>query len=115
MADEVTLGEMIRRLEDVRQDCKEDTRELRAVIETKVNMERYELERLARDETVRILLERIRTIEEAREQEARQRREDDQRLADRRAADRRLIFSALIAPIIMLFLTLYLSARGAGA
>ena len=115
MADEITLGEMIRRLEDVRQDCKEDTRELREAIEAKVNMERYQLEQQARDETVRAVLERIKTIEEARHQEARQQREDDQRLADRRAADRRLIFSALIAPIIMLFLTLYLSARGAGS
>lgn len=115
MADEVTLGEMIRRLEDVRQDCKEDTRELRLVIDTKVNMERYQLEQMARDEAFRLLLERVKTIEEAREQEARQRREDEQRLVDRRAADRRLIFSALVAPVIMLFLTLYLSARGAGA
>ena len=115
MTDGVTLGEMIRRLEDVRQDCKEDTRELRSVIETKVSMERYQLEQLARDETIRLLIERVKSIEEARVQETRQRREDDQRLADRRAADRRLIFSALIAPIIMLFLTLYLSARGAGS
>lgn len=115
MADEVTLGEMIRRLEDVRQDCKEDTREMRLVIDTKVSMERYQLEQQAREETVRAVLERIKTIEEAREQESRQQREDAQRLADRRASDRRLIFSALIAPIIMLFLTLYLSARGAGS
>lgn len=115
MADEITLGEMIRRLEDVRQDCKEDTRDMRLVIDTKVSMERYQLEQQARDETARAILERIKSIEEARDQESRQQREDAQRLADRRAADRRLIFSALIAPIIMLFLTLYLSARGAGS
>lgn len=115
MPDEITLGELVRRLEDVRQDCKEDTRELRAVIETRVSMERYQLEQMARDETVRAILERVKTIEEARMQESRQQREDAQRLADRRASDRRLIFSALIAPIIMLFLTLYLSARGAGS
>jgi division protein CdvB (Snf7/Vps24/ESCRT-III family) len=115
MADEITLGEVVRRLEAVRLDCKEDTRELRTDIDAKVSMERYQLEQQARDETVRAVLERIKTIEEARAQEARQQREDAQRIADRRAADRRLIFSALIAPIIMLFLTLYLSARGAGA
>lgn len=115
MADEVTLGELVRRLEDVRQDCKEDTRELRSFTDTKVSMERYQLEQMARDETLRQIIERIKTIEEARDQEARKRREDEQRLADRRAADRRLIFSALVAPIIMLFLSLYLSARGAGA
>lgn len=115
MPDEVTLGEVMRRLEDVRQDVKEDIRQLRQTLDTKVSMERYQLEQIARDETLRQILERIKSIEEARDLEAQRRREDEQRLSDRRAADRRLIFSALIAPVIMLFLTLYLSARGAGS
>ena len=114
MPDEVTLGELIRRLDDVRQDCKEDTREVRATLDTKVSMERYQLEQRAREEAHRQLVERIKAIEEAREQEQQQRREDAQRIADRRAADRRLIFTAIIAPVLMLFLQLYLSARGAG-
>ena len=114
MPHEVTLGEVMRRLDDVRLDLKEDIRQLQQMLDTKVSMERYQFENVARDEALRQVLERIRSSEEAREQEQRQRREDEQRLADRRAADRRLIFSALIAPIIMLFLTLYLSARGAG-
>jgi hypothetical protein len=115
MPNEVTLGEVMRRLDDVRLDLKEDIRQLRQMLDTKVSMERYQLEQLARDETNRQILERIKSIEEAREQEARRRNEAEQRLLDRRAADRRLIFSALIAPVIMLFLTLYLSARGAGS
>lgn len=114
MAGEVTLGEVMRRLEDVRQDVKEDIRQLRQNLDTKVSMERYQLEQLARDETFRQILERIKSIEEARDLEAQRHREGAQREADKRAADRRLIFSALIAPVIMLFLTLYLSARGAG-
>jgi CHASE3 domain sensor protein len=114
MQDEVTLGEIIRRLEDVRLDCKEDTREVRLVINTKVSMERYQLEQLAREEAHRQLADRVRAVEEARDLEQHQRREDAQRLADRRAADRRLIFTAIVAPILMLFLQLYLSARGAG-
>lgn len=114
MQDEVTLGEIVRRLEDVRLDCKEDTREIRQVIASKVSMERYQLEQQTREEALRQLVDRIRSIEDARELEQRQRREDAQRLADRRAADRRLIFTAIIAPILMLFLQLYLSARGAG-
>jgi CHASE3 domain sensor protein len=112
--DEVTLGELIRRLDDVRLDCKEDTREVRLVLDTKVSMERYQLEQVSRDTAHRQLADRVRAIEEARDLEERQRREDAQRLADRRAADRRLIFTAIIAPILMLFLQLYLSARGAG-
>lgn len=114
MQDEVTLGELIRRLDDVRQDCKEDTREVRVTLDTKVSMERYQLEQLARDEGHRQLADRIKALEDARDLEQQQRREDGQRLADRRAADRRLIFTAIIAPILMLFLQLYLSARGAG-
>lgn len=114
MHDEVTLGELIRRLEDVRQDCKEDTREVRLAMNTKVSMERYQLEQLAREEAHRQLADRVRAAEEARELEQQQRREDAQRTADRRASDRRLIFTAIVAPILMLFLQLYLSARGAG-
>lgn len=114
MQGEVTLGEIIRRLEDIRQDCKEDTRELRLIIDLKVSMERYQLEQLAREEAQRQIADRVKAIEEARELEQQQRREDAQRIADRRAADRRLIFTAIIAPILMLFLQLYLGARGAG-
>lgn len=114
MPDEVTLGEIIRRLDGVRQDCKEDTREIRLIIDTKVSMERYQLEQQAREEAHRQLADRVKAIEEARDLEVQQRREDAQRAADRRAADRRLIFTAIVAPILMLFLQLYLSARGAG-
>lgn len=114
MQDEVTTGEIIRRLEFIRQGCKEDTAELRMIVDTKVSMERYQLEQQAREEAHRQLMDRVKAIEEARDLEQQQRREDAQRLADRRAADRRLIFTAIIAPILMLFLQLYLSARGAG-
>lgn len=115
MPDDPTLGEVMRRLEDVRQDLKEDFRELGTRLDSKVSMERYQLEQLARDEAARLMLERIRTIEDARDREARARAEAEQRLADRRAADRRLIFTALIAPVLLLLLTVYLNTRGAGA
>ncbi|MFJ4637627.1 hypothetical protein ACIP69_18635 [Streptomyces hygroscopicus] len=114
MPDEPTLGEVVRRLEDVRQDLKEDFRELGNRLDSKVSMERYQLEQQARDEAQKLLLERVKGIEEARESEARIRREEAQRLADRRASDRRLIFTALIAPVLLLVLTVYLNARGAG-
>lgn len=114
MPDDVTIGEIIRRLEDVRQDCKEDTREMRTIVDAKVSMERYQLEQLAREESYRQLSDRVKALEDTRELEQQQRREDAQRIADRRAADRRLIFTAIIAPILMLFLQLYLNARGAG-
>ncbi|MFB6675618.1 hypothetical protein ACFCWG_24970 [Streptomyces sp. NPDC056390] len=115
MPDDPTLGEVMRRLEDVRLDLKEDFRELGTRLDSKVSMERYQLEQQARDEALKLLVERVRGIEEAREQEQRTRREEAQRIADKRAADRRLIFTALIAPVLLLVLTVYLQTRGAGA
>lgn len=115
MPDDPTLGEVMRRLEDVRQDLKEDFRELGARLDSKVSMERYQLEQQARDTATATLLERVRGIEEARTQEADKARQDAQKLADRRAADRRLAFTAIIAPVLMLLLTVYINARGAGA
>jgi cytochrome c-type biogenesis protein CcmH/NrfG len=115
MPDEVTLGEVMRRLDDVRLDLKEDIRQMRTIIDTKVSMERYQLEQLARDEMARQILAEVQAIKDARESEKERRRLDEQRAADRRAADRRLIFTAIIAPVLMLLLTLYLSARGAGS
>jgi dTDP-D-glucose 4,6-dehydratase len=110
-----TLGEVMRRLEDVRQDLKDDFRELGVRLDSKVSMERYQLEQVARDAATALLVERVKTIEDAREQEEKDRREEAQRVADRRAHDRRLIFTAIIAPVLMLLLTVYLSTRGAAA
>lgn len=115
MAEDPTLGEVMRRLEDVRQDLKEDFRELGLRLDSKVSMERYQLEQQARDSAAALVLERVKTIEQSREQEAEKQRTDAQKLADRRAADRRLAFTAIIAPVLMLLLTVYLNARGAGA
>lgn len=115
MPDEPTLGEVMRRLEDVRTDLKDDFRELGHRLDSKVSLERYQLEQLARDDALKVVIERVKGIEEAREQAAARRRDEEQRAADRRAADRRLIFSALIAPILMLVLAVYVSAKGAGA
>lgn len=49
--------------------------------------------------------------------EEKERREEDARRAQelRRQQDRRLVFTALVAPILLLFLQLYLTARGAGS
>lgn len=115
MSEEPSLGEVARRLEVVHQDLKEDLRDLAGRLDSKVSLERYQLEQQARDEAFKLLLERVRGIEEARQQAAERRREEEQRLADRRRADRRLIFTAIIAPVLMLILNLYLNTRGAGA
>lgn len=115
MPNEPTLGEVMRRLEDVRADLKDDFRELGLRLDSKVSLERYQLEQQARDDALKLVVERVKGIEEAREAAAQARRDEAQRAADRRAADRRLIFAALIAPVLLLILTVYLNAQGAGA
>jgi hypothetical protein len=102
--DEPTLGEVMRRLEDVRLDLKEDFRELGVRLDSKVSLERYQLEQVARDSTVTALTERVKGLEEAAKEKEQQ-----------RAADRRLIFSALIVPVLIVLLQVYLSTRGASA
>lgn len=114
MPDEPTLGEVVRRLEAVHQDLKDDFRDVAGRLDSKVSIERYQYEKEAAAERERLMTERIRTIEEARTQEAREKMEAEQKAADRRASDRRLLFSALIAPVLMLLLTLYLTSQGAG-
>lgn len=114
MPDEPTLGEVVRRLEAVHQDLKEDFRDVAGRLDGKVSIERFQLEKDAAMERERLTNERVKAIEEARTEEARKKQEQEQKAAERHASDRRLIFSALIAPVIMLLLTLYLTSRGAG-
>ncbi|MFE4867743.1 hypothetical protein [Streptomyces sp. NPDC056682] len=103
MPDDPTLGELARRLEDRLGDARDDIRILGERIDSRVSMERYQIERAQRDETYRALLERVKGIEEARKEQEKQ-----------RAADRRLIFSALVVPVLLVLLQVYLSTRGAG-
>jgi hypothetical protein len=116
----------MRRLEDVRQDLRDDLREFGLRLDSKVSLERYELEKRAHNEAVRLLAERVTSIEAAlaeritaietaREAAQEQRRVDAQKLADRRAADRRLLLTALVAPVLLLLLSVYIQTRGAGA
>ncbi|ONK09423.1 hypothetical protein [Streptomyces sp. MP131-18] len=113
--DEPTLGEIARRLADVHADLKEDVRDLAGRLDSRVSMERYQLEQQARDEALRLLVERVKGIEEARDREREQQDAERRALEDRRRADRRLAFSALVAPVLLLLLQVWLSARGAGA
>jgi CHASE3 domain sensor protein len=100
--DEPTLGEVVRRMEAGFTDIKEDLREFGRRLDSKVSMERYDAEQRARDEAHKLVMERVKGIEDARlDQEQKQQ------------ADRRLIFTALVIPLLLIFLQVYLSARGA--
>lgn len=115
MADEPTLGEVVRRLEAIHVDLKEDLREYGARLDKKVSVERYELERRAADDVHRQVIERVAGIETAREREKQEAEAARRRQEDQRRSDRRLVFSCLVAPFLLLLLQAYLAARGAGS
>lgn len=104
MSDEPTLGEVKRRVEAGFADVKEDIQTLATRLDSRVSMERYQLEQQARDKEFKELVERVKALEEAAREKERQRQ-----------ADRRLIFSALIVPVLLVFLTVYLQAKGASS
>jgi len=104
VADDPTLGELARRLEDRVGDIRDDIKQLGALIDKRVSTERYLLEQQARDEGHRLAVERIKGLEDAAREKEKQ-----------RAADRRLILTALVVPVLLVLLTAYLAARGAGA
>ena len=115
MADDPSNAELAHRIEAMRIDLKEDFRELVGLLEKKVSLERYELERRNRDEVHVAMMERIAAIEQARTEEQRKAQEARQKAEDQRRADRRLIFSALVVPVLIVLLQAYLAARGAGS
>ena len=115
MPDDPSNGELARRLEAVHQDLKDDFREIAKRLDAKVSLERYELERRSRDEVHVALMERIAAIEAARVQDQKDAEQERRKAEDQRRSDRRLVFSCLIAPVLLLLLQAYLAAKGAGS
>lgn len=111
--DDPSNGELARRLQAIHDDIKEDFRELAKRLDAKVSAERYEIERQTRDEVHVQMMSRIAAIEEARTQEQRQAEADRRAAEERRRADRRLVFTALVAPVLLLLLQAYIAAKGA--
>ncbi|MGW0537798.1 hypothetical protein [Streptomyces sp. NPDC003032] len=103
MADEQwTTGEVVRRLEDVRQDLKEDIHGVVALVNQKVDGEILRMGQEAQDERHTTLVSRVVKLEEQIAEKERQ-----------RVADRRLIFFSLIVPVLLLAIQLYNTNRGA--
>lgn len=113
--DEPSNGELARRLEAIHVDLKEDVRGIVSLLEKKVSVERYEIERRGADEVHRQVIERVAAIEAERAQEKRDAELERRKQEDQRRADRRLVFSALIAPVLILLLQAYLAAKGASS
>lgn len=112
---EPTAGELERRYDERFADIREDLRNLLALLDKRVSVERYQTDQHYEAEAERQLIERVKAIEAARAAEAQQAAADQRALEAQRRADKRLIFSALIVPVLLVFLQVYLAAKGAGA
>lgn len=102
MSDELTLGELARRFEDRLGDVREDIQQLGVRLDGRVSLERYQLEREARDKELAALTERVKGLEDAAKEKEKQRQND-----------RRLIFFSLIVPVLLLAIQLYNANKGA--
>lgn len=103
MPDEpITLGELSRRVEDRLTDVRDDIQNLGLRLDSRVSMERYQLEREAQGKETQALAERIKGLEEAAKEKERQRQ-----------SDRRLIFFSLVVPVLLLVVQLYFANKGA--
>lgn len=101
MADERSIGEVDRRLEDVRQDLKEDIHQVHAQVHLKVDAEILRLGQEAQDERHTALVARVVQLEtQATEKEKKS------------VTDRRLIFFSLIVPVLLLAIQLYNANQG---
>jgi hypothetical protein len=99
--DDPTTGEVVRRLEDVRQDLKEDLHGVVALVAQKVDTEILRLGQQAQDERHTALVGRVAKLEEQAAEKDRQRQ-----------TDRRLIFFSLVVPVLLLAIQLYNANRG---
>ena len=90
MADEPTLGEVVRRFEDRFTDVRDDIKQLGDRIDTKVSQEVYDLRHEA-------LASRVTTLETLREKDA-----------ERIVATRRWLIGAVIVPLIGILLPVIL-------
>jgi hypothetical protein len=112
---EPTPGELERRYNERFADIREDLQNVLALLDKRVSVERYQTDQHYEAEAERQLIERVKAIEAARAAEAQQASADQRALEAQRRADKRLIFSALIVPVLLVFLQVYLATRGAGA
>lgn len=95
--EDVSLGELGRRLEAMRLDIKEDIHDLARRLDAKVSMERYQLEREAHERTMHDIGGRVTKLEQARDDEVKQ-----------RVASRKWLLASFIFPTVVVVIALSL-------
>ncbi|CAG6392789.1 hypothetical protein NMG29_06710 [Streptomyces cocklensis] len=96
MADEPTLGEVVRRFEDRFTDLRDDIQQLGRRIDGKVSQDLYDLRHEA-------LSARVKALETMREKDA-----------DRLAATRRWLIGVVIVPLVAVLLPILMTMGGKG-
>ncbi|MFE0472453.1 hypothetical protein ACFW2V_12650 [Streptomyces sp. NPDC058947] len=112
MSDEPTNGELARRLDAGFEDLKEDMRALTARLDGKVDATLLELQQQSQDERHAALALRVSQIENDRSREAERQQQADREAEARRASDKRLILTALVVPLLLTLLQIYLTSKG---
>ncbi|WP_098010497.1 hypothetical protein [Streptomyces sp. sk226] len=102
MAEDPTTGEVVRRLDDIRQDLKEDIHGVVSLLGGKADAEIVRLGQEAQDERHTTLSGRVAKLEEK-----------DQQKDTQRQNDRRLILFSLVVPVLLLAIQLYSAKQGA--
>lgn len=114
MAEEPSNGELARRIDAGFGDLKEDMRDLAKRLDSKVDTGTLALQQQAQDERHAALAGEVKSIRDARQKEAEDKQLEGRAREVQRAADKRLIFTALVAPVLLLLLQVYLATKGAG-
>jgi hypothetical protein len=96
-----TTGEVDRRLDNVRQDLKEDIHGVVGLVGQKVDAEIFRLGQQAQDERHTAVVARVAKLEQQAEEKDKQRQND-----------RRLIFFSLVVPVLLLAIQLYNANKG---
>lgn len=107
-----TTEELMWRLDDLRSDLRENIQTLAALINKKVEAEVLHLQQQAQDEKTAQLLARVTALEEVNRKKAEEARERAKERERVRQQDRRLIVTALVWPLGMSLLQVYLTLKG---
>lgn len=104
--------EVMRRLEDIRIDLKEDIQLVVSLLNRKVDAEVLHLQQIAQDDKTTQLNNRVTSIEDVIKEQIREERARSLERERVRQQDRKMIITALVWPLVLTLLQIYLSMRG---
>jgi hypothetical protein len=108
VADEPTPAEVTRRLDDFKDDVREDLRELRARFDRTVASDVYTADNRARDEREGALAARVKELEDQRDAAERRSEDSKRRLAE----SRRWLIAAVLLPLGTAIAEIVITLRG---